>query len=256
MKILCIGDIFGKTGRNAVKQVLPNIKQEKNIDIVLANGDNACHGKCIRKKERDELFAFGVDVITLGNHAFDTDVFIGTERIIRPANYPKEVLGKGYTVYKEVLIINLIGRSFMHEGYDSPFQEIENILENHKNSSFKAIIVDFHAETTSEKYACMHFVKDRVTALFGTHTHVQTADDHINQYGSGYISDIGMTGPTSSVLGVDKDQAIKQFLTAQNHIFFPAKTPFVFQGVLFTIENQKCIDIERIQIFETGTKIL
>lgn len=220
MKILFIGDIVGKPGREILCQQLAKIQDEFKIDFTIANGENAASGAGINKKIFTEISNYGVDVVTMGNHVWDKKEifdFIDQEpRIIRPANYPKGVPGKGWNIYSinsqtKIIVINLGGRVYLPP-IDCPFQCMDNILSQTKNLS-PYIIVDFHGEATSEKQAMGWYLDGRVSAVLGTHTHVQTADARVLRRGTGYMTDVGMTGPRDSILGVDKDLVIKKFIT-------------------------------------------
>ncbi|MDI6601772.1 MAG: TIGR00282 family metallophosphoesterase [Thermoanaerobacteraceae bacterium] len=219
MRILFIGDIVGRPGRYLLRDFLNFIKDEYNIDVVIANGENAAHGNGLTKKIVDELYSYGIDVITSGNHIWDKkeilDIIDNEERLIRPVNYPEGVPGKGYTFYKygeiTICIINVMGRVFMNP-LDCPFKTIDKIIDACADIATH-IIIDFHGEATSEKIAFGYYVDGRVTAVLGTHTHVQTADAKILPGGTAYITDVGMTGPLNSVIGSDKDAIIKKFIT-------------------------------------------
>ena len=183
MKILAVGDVVGENGLNKLKEILPNLKQREKIDFVIVNGENVADGMGITEKLFKQIIYAGADVVTLGNHTWakkDIFNFIDDEKIIRPANYPKNVLGKGYSIYqyknKQIAVINLIGRTNMGILAENPFIEADNILEKIKNK-VDIIIVDFHAEATAEKIALANYLDGRVNIVFGTHTHVQTADE-------------------------------------------------------------------------------
>jgi len=223
MNILFIGDIYGKPGRETVKEFLPKFKKDKKIDLVIANVENLAHGKGITENTLNEMLESGIDFFTGGNHIFAK----GGEEIlsenkfplIRPANYPKEAAGEGFEIIeknkKRILIINLLGQTFMTPQLDCPFSTIKRILEENNDVDF--VIVDFHAEASSEKAAMKFFLDSKVTALMGTHTHVTTADLQITEGKMAYISDAGMTGLVDdSVIGVDKDVILDKFLTKIN----------------------------------------
>ncbi len=219
MKILFIGDIVGRSGRSLLKDFLGYVRNEYKIDVVVANGENAAHGNGLTRKVLDELYSFGIDVITSGNHIWDkreiVDIINNEEHLIRPVNYPAGVPGQGYTFYKcgdsSICIINVMGRVFMNP-IDCPFTSVDKVIDLCSETA-DYIIVDFHGEATSEKIAFGYYVDGRVTAVFGTHTHVQTADAKILPGGTAYITDAGMTGPINSVIGSDKDAIIKKFIT-------------------------------------------
>jgi len=252
-----IGDIVGRPGRTIIRQLLPLIIKQYEVDFVIANGENAAGGNGITQKTAQELFISGIDFITTGNHVWDNkDVFniINEEpRLIRPANYPAETPGKGYQTvliknYLPVTIINLAGRTFMPT-LDCPFKTVEKILAKVENDS-KIIVVDFHAEATSEKLAMGWFLDGKVSLVAGTHTHVQTADERIFPKGTGYITDLGMTGPFDSILGVDKDKVIQKFIAQLPVKFEVAKGPVQLNAIVVDIDEKtgKTINIERIFI--------
>jgi metallophosphoesterase (TIGR00282 family) len=219
LKILFIGDIFGKPGRNILRQKLRDVQVKYDIDFTIGNGENAAGGTGITKKIFEEISNYGVDVITMGNHVWDKREildFIDSEpRILRPANFPSGAPGKGYNIYNvgqtKMAVINMSGRIFLPP-LDCPFQKIDGIINEIKGIT-KIIILDFHAEATSEKQAMGWYLDGRVSAVIGTHTHVQTADARLLKRGTAYITDVGMTGPYDSVLGVNKDLIIKKFVT-------------------------------------------
>ncbi len=222
IKILFIGDIVGKLGRETVKKVLPGLKKEKEIDLVIANAENLAHGMGVTEKTIQGMLTAGIDFFTSGNHIWDKkdyqEVFEKfPDKLIRPANYPEDVPHKGYFVTKvggyRVLILNLIGRVFFSDDYNCPFREATKVLNESGGEQLGATIVDFHAEATSEKNALGFYLDGQVSAVLGTHTHIQTADHRILSEGTAYITDVGMTGPIDSVLGIKKEIIIKKFLT-------------------------------------------
>lgn len=219
MKILAVGDLIGNSGVQKLKKELPAIKQNENIDFVIVNGENAGEGMGITQKNFDDILALNVDVITMGNHTWgkkDIFKFIDHPKLIRPANYPKGVVGKGYNIYncqnKRIAVINLIGRVDINVLSENPFVLAKDLVEKLKGET-DLIFVDFHAEATAEKIAMGYMLDGKVTALFGTHTHVQTADEKILPKGTAYITDIGMTGPKHSVIGMDIEASLKRFET-------------------------------------------
>ncbi len=219
MKILALGDIVGENGLKKAKEVIPSLKKEKNIDFIIVNGENVAGGMGITENLYKEILQMGADVVTMGNHTWgkkDIFNFIDDAQLIRPANYPKGVVGKGYTIReckgKKIAVINLIGRTDMNVLSENPFIKINEILEE-INKKADIIIVDFHAEATAEKIAMGYYLDGRVNIVFGTHTHVQTADEQILEKGTAYITDIGMTGPKKSVIGMDVNVSIKRFET-------------------------------------------
>ncbi len=258
MNILFIGDIVGKPGRNATKKAIKQLKDEHNIDLVIANGENLAHGLGITLKTSKEMCEAGVDFFTSGNHIYkNKDIFKEMEkkstRIIRPANFPPGNVGKGYRVIskkgKKLLVINLTGRVFFDHNYDCPFRAIDQILDEHKKTKLDGIIIDFHAEATSEKIAMKHYLDGRVSALIGTHTHVPTADAEVTQKSMAYITDVGMTGPTDSVIGVEKKSILESFLRQTKFKLEVAKGSCVFNAVMLEITGRsKANSIELIQM--------
>ena len=254
LRILFIGDIVGRPGRGALKQWLPGWRKEHEIDFVVANGENAAGGMGMTSKTYHELLDLGIDVITSGNHIWSKKeiypILDSSDRLLRPANYPENVPGKGWTSHtthdQKVLIINLEGRVFM-KSLECPFKTVDKILEEFDG---KIVLVDFHAEATSEKIALGWYLDGRVSAMVGTHTHVQTADETILPRGTAYISDLGMTGPMDSVIGMKKDVVLHRFLTQMPSKFEVAKGRTVISGALVEIdpETGRAISIERIQI--------
>ena len=219
MKILTIGDIFGRIGRDAVFKELEQLKY--NVDLVIANTENAAHGRGLTKPVFEELKNAGIDVFTTGNHTWGcpdiASIMRYNDEVIRPANFEGDIPGKGSVVITtkngvRVGVINLIGRTYMQSIASSPFFSADSEIEALKDRS-DIIFVDFHAEATSEKIALGYYLDGRVTAVFGTHTHVQTADNKILPNGTGYITDLGMTGPSCSVLGVDKNASTDEIKT-------------------------------------------
>lgn len=219
MKILLIGDIVGQAGVKKVKETIPEYKKQNNIDFIIANGENSAEGMGITLKIYEDLKKCGIDMVTMGNHTWgkkEIFTFIENEKIVRPANYPAGVPGVGYRIQevknKKIAVINLIGRVDIAILSENPFLKADEILEKIKDKA-DIIIVDFHAEATAEKIAMGYYLDGRVTCMFGTHTHVQTADETILEKGTGYITDIGMTGPKKSVIGMDISASIKRFVT-------------------------------------------
>jgi metallophosphoesterase (TIGR00282 family) len=259
MKILMIGDIMGEPGRRAVARLLPKLVAKHDIDVVVGNGENVAGGFGITSDLMDDLFDLGVSVITTGNHAWDKkeilEVFPREPRLLRPANYPSGVPGRGSYVFttpagESVGILHLMGRAFMPT-IDCPFQVGKREVERLK-SQVAAIVVDLHAEATSEKMAMAHYLDGVVTAVTGTHTHVQTADEQILPKGTAYITDIGMTGPLHSVIGIKKELAIEKFLTGMPRRFEVAGGPTVFCAVLLDVDAAlgKAVSIERIRVVD------
>ena len=256
MKILAVGDIVGENGLNKLKDILPNLKQREKIDFVIVNGENVAGGMGITEKLFNQIIYAGADVVTMGNHTWgkkDIFSFIDNEKLIRPANYPKGVAGKGYNIYscknKKIAVINLLGRTNMGILTENPFIEAEQIIEKIKEKA-DYIVIDFHAEATAEKIALANYLDGKVTIIFGTHTHVQTADEIVLPEGTAYITDIGMTGPIDSVIGMDKKASIKRFVTTLPEKYKIADGESKFNSCLFNIndENGKMEDIKRINL--------
>ncbi|NLM21112.1 MAG: TIGR00282 family metallophosphoesterase [Peptococcaceae bacterium] len=244
MQILFIGDIVGRPGRKAIKSLLPAIKEEYKPDLIVANAENASGGRGLTKEVAEELFASGLDFLTMGNHVWDQKEitkFIDNERrLIRPANYPKGVPGKGYgLVYGngfKIGVINLLGRIFLAP-LENPFSMVMSLINNIALET-PIIIVDFHAEATSEKVAMGWFLDGKVSAVVGTHTHIQTADARILDQGTAYITDVGMTGPRDSVLGIKKEIVINGFLTQMPARFEVASGLIQLNAVLIDIDEK------------------
>ena len=251
MRILAIGDVIGKPGRQALDAFLPQMKQEYAVDLTIVNAENSAHGIGVTPETAEELLKAGADVLTSGNHvwAHKTIIpFLDSEMpLIRPLNYPPGVPGKGYIVKKGVLVVNLIGRTFM-DNYDSPFRTMDALLAQLENKP-KIIIVDFHAEATSEKVALGRYLDGRVSAVLGTHTHVGTIDAMVLNAGTAYVTDIGMTGPVDSVIGDDPENVLKRFLTQLPHRLSAGSGKSVINAILVTVDETtgKAIGIERIQ---------
>lgn len=256
MKVLFIGDIVGKVGRNATRALLPNIIDRYKIDFVIANGENVAGGFGLTEKLVNDLFSFGVHIITTGNHVWDKKEFIPQiskyDRVLRPLNYPPGVPGFGSIIYPlnnlKIGVINLSGRVFMYN-IDCPFRVGKEEVEKMKEKT-NIIIIDFHAEATSEKIAFGYYMDGEVSAVLGTHTHVQTADERILPKGTAYITDVGMTGPYFSVIGIEVEQIIERFLTNMPKRFETAKGEGCFNGVIIDIDEQsgKSNAIHRLQL--------
>jgi metallophosphoesterase (TIGR00282 family) len=255
LRILMIGDIVGRPGRTIVRDKLLFLRKKYEVNFVIANGENAAGGNGITEKIAQELFISGIDFLTMGNHVWDNkDIFnfIDTEnRMIRPANYPVAP-GKGYQIVQletglMIGILNMSGRTFMLP-LDCPFKTADTIIQK-IGSMTKVIIVDFHAEATSEKIAMGWYLDGRVSLVAGTHTHVQTADEKVLTNGTAYITDIGMTGPSNSVLGIEKDRVISKFVSQIPIRFEVAKGPAEINGILVDINEStgKAIKIQRIR---------
>jgi metallophosphoesterase (TIGR00282 family) len=259
VKVLFIGDIFGEPGRRALARAVPRLVAQRQIDIVIGNGENAAGGFGITPELAEELFDLGLAVITTGNHAWDKkeilDYFPREPRLLRPANYPSGVPGNGSVVVEsaggeQLGVLQLMGRAYMPT-LDCPFQVAKKELVALKKRTV-AVIVDMHAEATSEKMAMGHYLDGEVVAVVGTHTHVQTADDQILPKGTAYVTDIGMTGPLHSVIGVKKELAIEKFLTGMPRRFEVASGPAIFCAVLLELDARlgKALSIERIRLID------
>jgi metallophosphoesterase (TIGR00282 family) len=258
MKVLFIGEIIAQPGRQAVKQVLPEILEENDVDLVISNAENAAHGRGVTKEILNELQNLGIDYFTGGDHVFwqrGTEEIIDDLPIIRPANYPDGTPGKGYKILDTgakglVLLINLMGRtsfSNINSYLDDPFKKADQILEETSNKEFTAKIVDFHAEASSEKYALGFYLDGKVDILVGSHTHVPTADGFVMPKGTMYITDIGMTGILDSAIGVKKDIIIQLFLTARHQRFEWEETGRkVFRSVLFDTETKTIKRVDKL----------
>ena len=256
MKILAVGDIVGLNGIKKLKQELHEIKNKENIDFIIVNGENSAEGMGITEKNFNDILEENVDVVTMGNHTWgkkDIFKFIDSPKLLRPANYPKGVVGKGYNIYtcmdKKIAVINLIGRVDMNVLSENPFIIANKIIEKIQNQ-VDIIVIDFHAEATAEKIAMGYFLDGKVTIIFGTHTHVQTADEQILEKGTAYITDIGMTGPKKSVIGMDISASIKRFETTLPERDKVATGECMLNGVVFDIDDttNKVVKIKRICI--------
>ncbi len=255
IKILFIGDIVGQPGYRMTKLVLPGIIEKENVDFVIANGENISDGMGILKRDSDELLGLPIDVLTGGNHTLDkiqSHKFINeSKNILRPLNYPKGVYGSGYGIYTtksnaKIAVINLIGRVYM-KPLECPFRAFDRVYEKIKGET-NIIFVDFHAEATSEKIAFGWYADGKVSAVVGTHTHVQTADSRILPGGTAYITDVGMTGPYDSVIGMKKETSIKRYLFGTPFKHEVAEDDVKFAGVLIEMDTEtgKSKKIERI----------
>jgi len=247
MLILAIGDIVGKPGRKAVSQLLPGLRQQYGLNMVIANGENAAGGIGLTPDTAQELLDAGVDVITSGNHIWaQKEIFPyleGQMPIVRPLNYPPGVPGRGYLTIGEVAVVNIMGRTFIGN-LDCPFQAMDKLLGELEQP---IIIVDFHAEATSEKVAMGRYLDGRVSAVLGTHTHVGTIDTQILAGGTAYVSDIGMTGPTDSVIGDDTDAVLQRFLTGIHHRLSVGKGKSSLNAIMVDIDDKgRAKSIERI----------
>ena len=257
MKVLFIGDIVGEPGRKALRNGLPSLIDKLKIDFVIANAENAAGGFGITKPICEEIFSVGVNILTSGNHIWDkkeaVQYIMEEKRLLRPANYPEEAPGYGSIIAEtpageKIAVLNLAGRVFMNQ-LDCPFKTAKTALSKIKKET-KVIIVDFHAEATSEKAAIGWFLDGEVSAVIGTHTHVQTADEKILPEGTAFITDVGMTGPINSIIGVKKELVISKFLTQVPVRFETAKGLSMLSCVVLEIdaETGKAASIERLQL--------
>ncbi|MGM0501479.1 MAG: TIGR00282 family metallophosphoesterase [Bacillota bacterium] len=241
MKVLMIGDVVGRAGRRAVRKTLPDLKQD--VDFIIANGENAAGGFGLTKGVVEELVDYGVDLLTTGNHVWDNkDIFNFIEDsnyVIRPYNYPPQTPGVGFKIINadnfKLGVINLIGRVYLGN-YDCPFRAADKIISKLENK-VDAIIIDFHAEATSEKVALGKYLDGKATAVLGTHTHVQTADETILSKGTAYITDVGFSGAQDSILGMDPEEPLKGFLSQMPTRFKVGTGDTRFQGVIIKVEN-------------------
>lgn len=258
MRILLVGDVVGRAGRRAFRSFTPRLRAERGIDAVIVNGENSAGGKGYTRKALDELYAGGADVVTSGNHVWDKkDIFAFVDEepfLVRPANYPEGTPGKGYCIFPfkatNIAVLNLSGRSFMPT-LDCPFQKADEVLAEIEGRA-DIIVLDFHAETTSEKLAMGHYLDGRVGIVVGTHTHVQTADAQILPEGTAYITDLGMVGPHDSILGVRTDIVIQKFRTGMPVRFEMAEGAAEYAAVIVDIDPSlgRAEKIERILIRE------
>jgi metallophosphoesterase (TIGR00282 family) len=242
MRVLCIGDVFGRPGREALAATLPGVRRDRRIDLVIANGENSAHGAGMTVATAQMLFAAGVDVITGGNHTFhrrDTGSYLQQEaRALRPLNYPPGTPGHGSLELRcggaRVLVLNAIGRLFM-KPVDDPFRALEEALAL-ADPAIRVIVVDFHAEATSEKRAMGFFLDGRASIVFGTHTHVPTADAQILPHGTAYVTDVGMVGTRHSVIGMEVEPAIESFRTLPSPRADNARGPVDVNALLVEID--------------------
>lgn len=258
MKVLLFGDLVGKTARMAIKKVLPAYKKKYEYDVAIANCDNIAHGKGVTKNTLKEIASYGIDVMTCGDHVWDTseakEIIMNKKEFnfLCPANYPLYESDKGYRIFevkgKKILVINLIGRVFFQKFPDCPFRTADRIIDENKGKT-NVIIIDFHAEATSEKRAFADYLDSKVSAICGTHTHVQTADNEVQKGGTAFISDVGMVGPKDSIIGCKKEVVIEQMI---NQIPFKYEisddNSAIVNAVLVDIDEEtgKARSIERI----------
>ena len=249
MRILIIGDVVGRPGRRAVASLVPGLRQQYGLDLIVANAENAAGGAGLTPETAEELLQSGVDVLTSGNHIWKyKEVYPyleGSRPVLRPLNYPTSVPGRGYLVMGNALIVNVMGRVFIGH-FDCPFRAMDRLLEELVGTP-SVIIVDFHAEATAEKVALGRYLEGRVSAVVGTHTHVGTIDAGILDGGTAYVTDIGMVGPKDSVIGADADEVLHRFLTLMPAHLPPGKGPVVFNSVLIEVDDTgRALSIVRI----------
>ncbi len=258
MKILAIGDIVGERAVEELSKQLPEIIKQNQIDFTIVNGENAANGNGLTKELFDKIINAGAEVVTMGNHTWGKEEiydFIEDNKIIRPANITKGIPGKGYTIIQKgnikIAVINLIGRRMMEGVYysNNPFTTVEEILEKIEED-IKIIMVDFHAQSTGEKFNMAYFLEGRVSAVYGTHTHVQTADEMILPKGTAFITDLGMTGACLSDLGCDVENSIKRYLQDKPVEDIMSTNPIMINGCIFDIDETtgKAREIKRIHI--------
>ena len=256
MNVLMVGDVFGEPGRRALQTLLPRIKREYEIDVTVVNVENAAAGFGVMPKMCREFLDQGVDVMTSGNHIWDKKEiveYIAKENLLlRPANFPPGTPGSGFVTVKtgphRVAVLNLMGRGFMQPN-DCPFQKADEVVPQLRKDT-PVILVDMHCEATSESQAMGWHLDGRVSAVVGTHRHVQTADERVLPQGTAYITDIGMTGPIDSVIGVDKDLILQKFISQMPVRFEPAKGPAAVHGVVITVdpESGRASGIQRLRV--------
>ena len=254
-KVLAVGDITGESGVAFLRRHLGRLKQEKGIDFAVVNAENAA-GNGLLPAQAEDIFAAGADVITLGNHTFGkmqiAHFLEENPYLLRPANYTGRAPGKGWGVYDcgrvQVGVLNLIGRCGLDFNAENPFTTADRVLKNADKPTF--VLVDLHAQATSEKLAMSYYLDGRVSALWGTHTHVPTADEHVCPKGTGYITDLGMTGPRESVLGIRPEQSVEFFLGGLPGRYRTAEGACKLQGAIFTLDSGTglCVGVERIEV--------
>jgi 2',3'-cyclic-nucleotide 2'-phosphodiesterase len=262
MRVLILGDVMGRPARRAVRDLVPSLIEEEEIDLAIANAENSAGGMGVDIKSAKELLSAGVQVLTSGNHIWKKKEIYPfleeQESLIRPANYPAGAPGKGWCVWqhngRRALVINVQGRVFMPNHVEDPFRCVDEILKQ-QGSRSPVVIVDMHAEATSEKYAMGWYLDGRASIVFGTHTHVQTADERILPNGTAYITDLGMCGPFDSVIGMEKDTVIRGFITQLPRQFEVAQGNVVLQGVITDIDEEsgKARAIRRLRVHWENT---
>ena len=255
IRVLAVGDVVGESGLAFLERHLRRIKKEKNIDFTVVNGENVA-GVGLTCDHAWRIYDAGADAVTLGNHTFGkmeiTRLLDEADWLLRPANYTGHMPGKGCAVYNmgaySIRVVNLIGRCELNFHADNPFFTMDSLLKNEKEKTFT--LVDFHAEATSEKLAMGYYLEGRVSAVWGTHTHVPTADEQVMAGGTGYITDLGMTGPVHSVLGIRPEQSVETFLGGLPGRYQTAPGPCKLQGAVFTLDSStgRCTAVERIEV--------
>ncbi|OGO02495.1 MAG: metallophosphoesterase [Chloroflexi bacterium RBG_13_52_14] len=252
MRILMVGDVVGKPGRKAVSVLLPELREKHDLDLIIANGENAAGGVGLTPDTAEELFRSGVDVITSGNHIWhhkEIIAYIENEpRVLRPLNMPPGVPGRGYLLTEKAMVVSLMGRVFVGH-FDCPFRAMDHLLEE-VNPRPPVIIVDFHGEATAEKIALGWYLDGRVSAVLGTHTHVGTIDTRVLPQGTAFVSDVGMVGATNSVIGDDVDSVIERFLTLMPHRLSVGKGNPMLNSVLIDVDDKtgKALSINRLDL--------
>lgn len=257
MRILCLGDVVGQAGCEAVKNTLPKLKKEKDIDFCVVNGENSAIGNGVLRQNCEDLFSVGADVITGGNHTFRRHEFYeyldSNEFVLRPANYPDSAPGKGFCVFDmgkvRIAVINIMGVVFL-DPLKNPFETLDCLIKKAEEENCKIVLVDFHAEATAEKKALGYYSDGRASAVFGTHTHIQTNDLQIFENGTGYITDLGMCGPKNSVLGIKSEKAIEKQKSCLPVRFENAEGECEINGAIFEIDEKsgKCTSTEIINV--------
>lgn len=271
LKVLVFGDVVGKTGRRAIKKIMPQLKKSLRPDLVIANAENLAHGSGITRKTLLDLQSAGVDVFTSGDHVFEkpevNEMLNDPEiKLIRPDNLLAHLPGKGEIVVnlgkKTIIVINLIGRVFIGDKMeqlnitlDNPFRTVDKILKKYQDTKNKIVLVDFHTEATSEQVAMGYYLDGRATALWGTHTHVPTADARILDNGLGFITDVGMTGGQNTVLGVSKESVIKRFVEENSEPFDRPETERAIVNALYLEINPKTCKTVKIKLIQKEIKI-
>lgn len=262
IKILFIGDIVGSIGRACVANILPKLKKRLKIDIVIANGENLAHGKSITEKTLTEMMQAGIDFFTSGDHIYENkqaEEILKNKKypIIKPANYPPFTSGDGWKIIEigknKLIVVNLIGRVFMSKNYDCPFRKFDEIYKDFPDAP---ILVDFHAEASSEKIALKYYLDNRASAIVGTHTHVPTSDLQISENGTAYVSDAGMSGDKDGIIGIKKEPAIKEFLTQIKQPHEISKTGHCIFNSIYIEINKKTKKALKIKRIDKEAKIL